>query len=105
MKSRTIYDQNGQEKMKMIEIDIAGTGAEQGQAYVKNVIEMIEEMKTRKTREEVKEIYTIVCGYLLCCYHHEYLDEKSLDDMTEVITMIANMEAGRADRERAEGRV
>lgn len=99
MKSKTIYDKDGQRMAQEIRIEAHGKGGALGMKNMQYLIDMIESMKACKTPQEVYDRYMMIIGYCKCCINSEFMDEKSADDLMCLAAFLASNEQVRAKQE------
>ena len=97
MKSRTFI--NGTKQMQEIRIEAHGSGGELGLKNIQILTGLIEQLKEQKTPKDVNDHFMIIMGYLSCCMHSGFLDEKSSDELMQLTSFLAGQEQERAEKE------
>ena len=105
MKSKAIYDGNGQRIAQEIRIEAHGKGGELGIKNIQYLMDMIDSLQACKTPKEVYGRYMMIMGYCKCCANSEFLDEKSADDLMSLVAFLAGNEQARAEQEQKGGKV
>lgn len=99
MKSKTIFDGQGNRKAQEIRIEVHGSGGELGIENIKHLMGLIEELKAQETPKDVNDHFMLIIGYCLCCKNSGFLNEKSSDEVMQLASTLAAIEQERAERE------
>lgn len=99
MQSKTILGRDGEPKAHEIKVELHGSGGKLGIKNIQILTKMIEDLKSRKTPEEVDQLYFIICGYYACCVNSGFINEN--DEFMELVTFLADTETERAERQQA----
>lgn len=98
MKSKTLYNGNGEKVGGEISVELHGISGERGIRCLQTLTGLMDMLKEKETPEEVNEQFYVCAGYCMCCIDSGHIDEKGTDELMQIASILCGVEMERAKK-------